>query len=346
MAQPYSGWAKALIERQHYPDMRLYPGGPPQRPYDVTAHTLPLLMGVNAQTAESPVSGLRPGILPKPQPAGLPAADSDSWIAINRTWAAGGAVWRDPATGDFAVSSPGTGWTLIQRPRIGLYRSFIPNNDEGWTRWLLEQFGFAYASLENKEIQAGGLRKHFDVIVFPDASPGSMESGHKAGSMPPEFTCGLESKGADALREFASAGGTLIFLNRASDYATLHLGVAARNVVQSASNSEYYSPGSLLNAHLDLHHPLAAGLTEDLPIWSEQSPAWDTQESAPVRYPADNLLASGWLLGGKYLAGKAALVDARLGDGHVILFGMRPQYRAQSYLTFKLFFNALLYTGR
>jgi hypothetical protein len=346
MAQPYSGWAKALIERQHYPDMRLYPGGPPQRPYDVTAHTLPLLMGVNAQTAESPVSGLRPGILPKPQPAGLPAADSDSWIAINRTWAAGGAVWRDPATGDFAVSSPGTGWTLIQRPRIGLYRSFIPNNDEGWTRWLLEQFGFAYASLENKEIQAGGLRKHFDVIVFPDASPGSMESGHKAGSMPPEFTGGLESKGADALREFASAGGTLIFLNRASDYATLHLGVAARNVVQSASNSEYYSPGSLLNAHLDLHHPLAAGLTEDLPIWSEQSPAWDTQESAPVRYPADNLLASGWLLGGKYLAGKAALVDARLGDGHVILFGMRPQYRAQSYLTFKLFFNALLYTGR
>jgi hypothetical protein len=92
-----------------------------------------------------------------------------------------------------------------------------------------------------------------------------------------------------------------------------------------------------------LHHPLAAGLPQDLAIWSEQSPAWDTQESAPVRYPDSNLLASGWLLGEKYLAGKAALVDARLGAGHVILFGMRPQYRAQSYQTFKLFFNALLY---
>ena len=97
-----------------------------------------------------------------------------------------------------------------------------------------------------------------------------------------------------------------------------------------------------MNARLDPRDPLAAGLPENLAIWSEQSPAWDTRESAPVRYPDSNLLASGWLLGEKYLVGKAALVDARLGNGHVILFGMRPQYRGQSYLTFKLFFNALV----
>ncbi|MGA2742548.1 MAG: M14 metallopeptidase family protein [Bryobacteraceae bacterium] len=346
MAQPYGGWAKALLERQRYPDMRLYPGGPPQRPYDVTAHTLPLLMGVLVQATDTPVAGLRPGPVVT-HPVGLPASDSVCWTAINRAWNAGGAVWRNAATGDFATENQGGGWQRIQRPRVGLYRSFIPNNDEGWTRWLLEQFGFAYTSLENKAIQTGGLRKHFDAIVFPDASAASMENGNKLGSMPPEFTGGLEANGADALREFASAGGTLIFLNRASEYATLHLGVAARNVVHVVSNSEYYSPGSLLNARLDTHHPLAAGLPEDLAIWSEQSPAWDiqghTEESAPVRYPDANLLASGWLLGEKYLAGKAALVDARLGAGHIILFGMRPQYRAQSYQTFKLFFNALLY---
>jgi len=127
--------------------------------------------------------------------------------------------------------------------------------------------------------------------------------------------------------------------------------VAAKNGVHGVATTEYYSPGSILNAHLDTHHPLAAGLPENLAIWSEQSPAWDitadsqvdSRESAPVRYPDTNVLASGWLLGEKYLAGKAALVDARLGAGHVILFGMRPQYRAQSYQTFKLFFNALLY---
>jgi hypothetical protein len=344
MAQPYGGWAKALLERQHYPDMRLYPGGPPQRPYDVTAHTLPLLMGVKVEATESPVARSPGGVSSLTRGVhDLAASDSDTWIAINRMWNDGRQVWRNPATGYLSMWPHDALWWPIPRPRIGLYRSFIPNNDEGWTRWLLEEFGFAYTRLENKEIQAGGLRKHFDVIVFPDASPGSMEDGYRPGSMPPEFTGGLETKGADALREFASAGGTLIFLNRASEYAMSHLGVAARNVVHGVSNTEYYSPGSLLNARLDTHHPLAAGLPEDLAIWSELSPAWDTQESAPVRYPDANLLASGWLLGEKYLAGKAALVDARLGSGHIILFGMRPQYRAQSYQTFKLFFNALLY---
>jgi hypothetical protein len=341
MAQPYGGWAKALLERQHYPDMRLYPGGPPQRPYDVTAHTLPLLMGVQVDAVESPVAGLRPGAVPARREPALDAADSGSWMAINRAWNNGGSVWRS-ADGGFSTSG-GNGLQQIQRPRIGLYRSFMPNIDEGWTRWLLDQFGFAYTSLENKDIQAGGLRQRFDAIVFPDAAAASMENGYRAGSMPPEFTGGLEAKGADALREFATAGGTLIFLNRASEYATLHLGVAAKNVVHGVANTEHYSPGSILNARLDTRHRLAAGLPEDLAIWSEQSPAWDTQESAPVRYPDAHLLASGWLLGEKYLAGKAALVDARLGAGHVILFGMRPQYRAQSYQTFKLFFNALLY---
>ena len=72
-------------------------------------------------------------------------------------------------------------------------------------------------------------------------------------------------------------------------------------------------------------------------------PAWETGAGAVARYPDAQILASGWLLGEKLLAGRTAIVDARLGDGHVILFGMRPQYRGQSYQTFKLFFNALVY---
>jgi hypothetical protein len=153
----------------------------------------------------------------------------------------------------------------------------------------------------------------------------------------------LGRTGADALREFASAGGTLIFLNRSSEYAIQQLGVKAKNVVSGVSNRDYYAPGSLLNVKLDTRHPLTLGLPQDVTIWSEHSPVWDTEETTVARYPDSKVLASGWLLGEKLLVGRSALVDAKLGSGHVILFGMRPQYRAQSYLTFKLFFNALLY---
>ena len=113
--------------------------------------------------------------------------------------------------------------------------------------------------------------------------------------------------------------------------------------MRGAGVREFYSPGSLLNVRLDNRHPLALGLPTEIAIWSEHSPAWDTSETVVARYPESNLLASGWLLGEKYIVNKAALVDAKLGSGHVVLFGMAPQYRAQSYQAFKMFFNALLY---
>jgi hypothetical protein len=344
MAQPYSSYAKALLERQNYPDMRQYPGGPPVRPYDVTAHTLPLLMGVDVEALEKLPAGPleREDFSSDAHPESFAASDTDSWLTINRVWKRGGEVWRDAVTGDFAASQKGAAWKQLRRPRLGLYKSFVPSIDEGWTRWLLEQFEFAYASIGNREMQAGELRRRYDVLVFPDQPVNDLVNGYSKGAMPEEFTGGLGDAGAAALRAFVSEGGTLVFLNRSAAYATQVLGVKAKNVLEGVSNREFYAPGSLLNVVLDTHHSLTLGLPREITVWSEHSPAWETKDTAIARYPDAQILASGWLLGENRLAGHAALVDARLGQGHVILFGMRPQYRGQSYQTFKLFFNSLL----
>jgi hypothetical protein len=314
MQQPNSSYAKTLLERQHYPDIRLYRGGPPQQPYDVTAQTLPLLMGVETDTIDTPFR-----VASKPVTAfefqGAAPGGVDFWRAAKKT------------------------------SRIALYKSYVPAIDEGWTRWLLEDFGFPYTSLLNPDIDAGNLRQRFDVIVFPDQPASQIAAGYEPGTMPQEYTGGLNSKAAANLKTFAEQGGTLVFLNRSANYAVEHLHLDVKNVVAGVSSREFYSPGSLLNATLDTHDPIANGLPENIAIWSEESPAWEvpagSKDGIVIRYPDDHVLASGWLLGEAYIKGRAALVDVPIGQGRAVLFGFRPQYRAQSYQAFKLFFNSL-----
>ncbi|MBL8241029.1 MAG: hypothetical protein JNM66_26645 [Bryobacterales bacterium] len=346
LQQPFSSFAKTLLEKQNYPDLRLYPGGPPRRPYDVTAHTLPLLMGVDVHTIKDSFAAraerattFQPKLL---KPSGdLAATDTAAYAAIAHAWKNGRAVYRDSATGDFYFAA-GDGRKQLRQPRIGLYRSHSPVMDEGWTRWLLDTTGWVYSRPGNEEIRAGSLRDRYDVILFPDQTSGSIAEGYFAGSMPDAYTGGLGEPGAKALRAFAEAGGTLVFLNRSTAYAGRNLGLPVTNLLQSVSNREFYCPGSLLNVSVDERSPLSYGLPREFAIWMEGSPAWES-EFGVVRYPASNILASGWLLGERFLAGKSALLDIPVGRGRAILFGMRPQYRAQSYLTFKLLFNALLY---
>jgi hypothetical protein len=363
MHQPYSGWAKSLLERQHYPEDRLYPGGPPKRPYDVTANTLPLLMGVDVKAVNQPVAVSGEWKAPAPAAgAVLSASDTDTWTAVNAAWKSGTPVWRDGTSGNFALSAQ-PGWRQIKRPRVALYQPWTGNMDEGWTRWLLENFGFDYTTVHNRDIRAGELRKKFDVIVFADQPAASIENGQR--NTFEEYRGGIGPESAALLKEFASAGGTLVFLNGATEYAISRLGIQAKTVTPSrggrgggggggeteapverptSGSAEFYVPGSQLNVKVDTRSPLAYGVPADVTIWNEQSPAWDTELPVVARYPESGLLASGWLVGEKVIAGKAALIDAPMGSGHVVLFGMRPQYRAQSYLTFKMFFNALLHS--
>jgi Zinc carboxypeptidase len=350
MNQPYSAYAKTLLERQQYPDLRLYPGGPPKRPYDVTAQTLPLLMGVKVDTiaaafdAKTEPAKTFAFELDHPKTAGsLPASDVDSWRAVNKAWKASSPVFRDTSTGDFHLTA-GAGRKPVAKPRIGLYQGFVPSMDEGWTRWLLENFGFDFSSPGNAVLQGPNLHAKFDVIVFPDQPADQITNGFGRRTMPDEYAGGLGPNGAAALKQFLADGGTIVFLNHSTGYAKSQLGLDLKSSTEGASNRDFYSPGSMLNITLDKSHPLTFGLPESIAIWSEGSPAWEPFDGARIigKYPPSAVLASGWLLGEKLLVNRSALLEIPVGKGHVVLFGMRPQYRAQSYQTFKLLFNSFL----
>jgi hypothetical protein len=389
LAQPFGSFAKTLLERQDYPDLRLYPGGPPKRPYDVTAHTLPLLLGVEAVAVGELPAGLKLAGAGKIAPVAGSVAESavlalspawgNSWKAVNRLLKARTPVYRDQRYGTFYVANQGAAKPLLgqlaadlglpfttseadltaqrrlRTSRVGLYQGFVPIMDEGWTRWVLEQYEFPYTNVGNKRLRQGALNSEFDVIILPDAEPRTLHAGYIPGALyngaqaPLEYTGGLGPEGAEALRDFLENGGTVLAFNQASNYAIERLHSGVRDVLDSLGSDRFYGPGSLLNARVDISHPLCFGISPQQAVWFESGPAFEaarqgnTAARSVLTYPQNGILASGWLLGEQFLAGRSAVMDVAIGRGHLVLFGIRPQYRAQSDATFKLVFNGLYY---
>jgi hypothetical protein len=390
LGQPFGSFAKTLLERQDYPDLRAYPGGPPKKPYDVTAHSLPLLLGVEALAVGEPVPNLKlapvgkiapaPGSVAESSVLALSPALSNSWKAVNRLLRARVPVFRDQRYGTFYVSNQegarpvlgrlanqlGLSFTSseaqlgahrrLRAPRVGVYQGFVPIMDEGWTRWVLEQYEFRYRNVGNKRLRQGGLNSEFDVIILPDAEPRTLHAGYIPGALyqgaqaPLEYTGGLGPEGAEALRNFVESGGTVLTFNQASDYAIERMQPGGvRNVLENVSNDRFYGPGSLLNANVDMSHPLCFGMSPQEAVWFESGPAFEatrqgnTAARSVINYPSNGILASGWLLGEPFLAGRSAVMDVSIGRGHLVLFGIRPQYRGQANATFKLVFNGLFY---
>jgi hypothetical protein len=323
--QPYFGFAKALLEPRIYPDLR-DAQGKPIPPYDVTAHTLPLLMGLEVRHFAYPLS---PGQRLQRSPLLLTAYRP---------------LGRGPEESEIDYEQR-SGF------RTGLYKSYVPSIDEGWTRWvLLQREMLAIQSLHDSDVRQGHLHAWYDTIIIPDQPRAAILNGHRKGAMPEEYTGGLGEQGVKALREFVEAGGTLVCLNRASDFAIEQFKLPVRDVVDGLPRTDFYVPGSILRIELDTSDPLAKGMPKESIAWVENSPVFEikgdplalARAKVIAWYPKDrDPLLSGWLLGGDRIKGKAALVEVGLGKGRIILFGFRPQYRGQSLATYPLFFNAI-----
>ena len=312
----------------------------------------------------------------------LSPAQNNTFKAINRAWRSGATVqWKaDAAGGRYVISgmTPAAEDALVSslalqgervdppagkatRPRAGLLLSDT-SMDEGWTRWVLDQFEFEYIRVSADMLQAGGLKDKIDVLVLPDdarVGGGGGRGGGRGGAAPAGAAGGTVSLNnapqppdagtdarAKAVDDFVRAGGTLVCFNRSSNFAIDQFKLPIRNVVAGLGRQQFFVGGSLLTILPDATNRFMAGMPERAAVYYDSGPVFETQEgfkgSIIARYPEkDSPLASGFLQGASLIQGKAAAIDAEVGQGHVLLLGFRPQWRGQPFGTFRIIFNAL-----
>jgi hypothetical protein len=440
-AQPYGAFAKTMLERQVYPDLRLFPGGPPEPPYDVTAHTLWMLMGVTVDAIDRPFEAslerlktVAPVAQPvPPRPAGAYLIGPESYgvfkivaelqranVPIFRTARSVEVDGRTHAPGTFVIPPVPASQKIIEKAartlglpvhaaarapavegfrlkpgtRVGLYRG-INNMPGGWLMWLLEQYGINHRIVSAQDF--ADLSAKYDVILLPSGiTRQRLVNGlDMTRNDPAEFgwAAGVGEAGWTKLRQFVENGGTLLAIGSAVETARELLDLPIDKVLPEARGrfgsgsgdnqgtvpasmvdrtlrdafssparlmqvlrdrvadpeSLFYCPGSLLLNEFDPSHPVAWGMPSSWPIFFESDqayrlrPGFGMQASVVARYPRENILQSGWLLGEDYLKDQANVIAFRVGRGYVVTYGSQIDFRTQPRATFKLLFNGMFH---
>ena len=269
------------------------------------------------------------------------------------------------ADGRGAAVREGEAQVLTALPRIGLYKPWTASMDEGWTRWLLDERGVAFVSVTDSLVRSGNLGSEVDVLVIADMSLREAKDGLDARSAPARYAGGLGDQGLANLKAFVNGGGRVVTFDKGSEVALAAFGGgpvrrlapaprrqadgrARDDTTGARATAEVVAPGSILRALTTPTHGLVAGMADTVGVYFTNSSAFDVAADAPVsvvmRYHPDatQLLMSGYLAGGEAIAGRAAVVDWTVGNGRATLIGFRPQYRGQSWGTFKLVYAALL----
>ena len=323
LAQPQRSNVVSLFEPQVYPN-RLTPTGEAERPYDVAGWTLPLQMGVEAPAV----------VAIKEQP-------TERRLTLIRD--------ANEVRKDLALSLKQGNESPIKNPlkrtvRIGIYKGWTGNMDEGWTRFVFDSFNVPYSSVRDTDVRQGELSSKYDVLVLPSQRATEIIEGNAAGTYPQEYAGGITAAGVSNLRNFVERGGTLICFDSACELPIKQFSLPVRNVLEGLKSSDFYCPGSIVALDVDNTQSIAQGLPRTITAYFISSSAFESSDPnvhIVARYAKDNVLRSGWLLGEAKLKGQIALAEVSLGKGHIVLFAFRPQHRGQTWGTLPFIWNAI-----
>ena len=403
-AQPFARFLNEFLGIQSYPEIKPVSGNDIIRPYDVTAWSLPLMMGVTIEKVKltSEASKLLRPLQDDDKPIGsvvnpgasmyLVSHDQNNCVkfindafrvkgkisytqqdlTLDGVWFPAGTIVAEsvPNIRELAeelgiavrgVSGLNVPKVEVKEPRVGLYKPWLASMDEGWTRWVLEQYRFSYKNIDNATMKSGKLSGTYDVIILPALSKEVIIDGkwkRSEGEMkyfqdlPPEYAGGIGQEGAKNIREFVEKGGTLIALSEASNFVIDHFNIPVSNALVNEQGD--ISPGSLLRICIDPTHPVTYGMPENISAFVGENIAFQTtipgselSRKVLAWYPDNpkDILQSGWILDANKFTRRAAAVAVTYGRGKIVLFGFGVQYRAQTEGTFKLLFNAILWGG-
>lgn len=364
--QPYAQHVKDLFEVQRYPKGA--------SPYDVSGWSLPLLMGIHrvevigefdvdlvrVEDTDGALAGFAKG-----QDAAS-SLDSDIWRELIQAGSGrlvtkklddGSARSGDLIVGENSLDS-GSGIRL-STANIGLYSPWSGSMDEGWTRWVFDYFGLPYTSVKNEQLRAGKLSDWLEVLVIPSISGRQIDQGRSPGSVPSEFTRGLDPEGAIAIEEFVREGGKLVCFGSSARWAIDLLRLPLVDVTRGEEGSGFSCPGSVLRA-VPKDRKLTRGLDSSVALFFSRSSAWramtdserkEAEKEGPLssedvetlmNYAPTRVLLSGYIEKPEVIAGRKAWVRTEYGQGEVHLFGFRPQYRSWTQETFKLLLRSVL----
>jgi hypothetical protein len=236
----------------------------------------------------------------------------------------------------------------LHLPKVGLLKPNASTMPEGWTRLRLDRAGFPYVSLSPTDISDNKLAG-YKVMIIPSANPNGLINGSGGTRMPPEYRAGIGASGVANLKSFVENGGTLVLMGAAS---TLPMTQGWDIGVSQPAAQRIVCHGSILRIQVDPTTRIGYGYDKEESSWFlDGTPYFTVTPGSKARvvatYPTEgDLLQSGYISGGEALKGMAAIVDAPLGAGHVILLAPDVLYRAQSTGDFMFFWNALIEGSR